>query len=193
MQVHVLHYDAFSSVPNLGNPAGVVLAAGLGLTDDVMQAVALAVGFNETAFVTDVNPESVSIRYFTPGHEGDLCGHATVAAFAALHDRGHLPPSNVGPPWHFTLHARAGNLPVLVERDEHGRVKVWMAQPAVRFVPVTDEPSEVARVLGLRPQDISCDLPVIYANTGLWTLLVPVTGLDAMKRMRPDNAAFPAV
>ncbi|WP_083180270.1 PhzF family phenazine biosynthesis protein [Paenibacillus yonginensis] len=40
----VLHYDAFTSVANKGNPAGVVLNADH-LSDECMQSIAKAVGF----------------------------------------------------------------------------------------------------------------------------------------------------
>lgn len=42
--VKVYHYDAFSTEPNKGNPAGVVLA-GDDLTDDQMQKIMLKIGF----------------------------------------------------------------------------------------------------------------------------------------------------
>lgn len=78
MQVHVLHYDAFVTVAGLGNPAGVVLDA-QGLSDDAMQQIAAAMGFNETAFVLPSDRADLRIRYWTPGHEVNLCGHATIA------------------------------------------------------------------------------------------------------------------
>src|SRR6185503_2024915 len=46
----VLHVDAFASRPGMGNPAGVRLDAD-GIADAELQAIARAVGFNETAFV----------------------------------------------------------------------------------------------------------------------------------------------
>ena len=45
--IKVLHYDAFSSTVNKGNPAGVVLD-GNGLDEEAMQRIAEKVGFNET-------------------------------------------------------------------------------------------------------------------------------------------------
>ena len=35
-------------------------------------------------------------------------------------------------------------------------------------------------------------LPLIYGSTGRWTLVVPVHGLDAMRRMRPRPEEFAA-
>ena len=94
MPARVLHFDAFAPRPGMGNPAGVVLDAA-GLSDATMQAIARAVGFNETAFVLPSTRADLRLRYFTPGHEVDLCGHATVGSFVALHQHGRLPG---GPP-----------------------------------------------------------------------------------------------
>ena len=80
MPARVLHFDAFAPRPGMGNPAGVVLDAD-GLSDATMQAIAQAVGFNETAFVLPSTRADLRLRYFTPGHEVDLCGHATVGSF----------------------------------------------------------------------------------------------------------------
>lgn len=44
--IPVFHYDAFSNVPNKGNPAGVVFDAD-SLSDEQMQHIAHEVGFNE--------------------------------------------------------------------------------------------------------------------------------------------------
>lgn len=77
--IKVLHYDAFSQYPNKGNPAGVVLGADQ-LSDSDMQSIAHEVGFNETVFVVASDKADLRLRYFTPGHEINLCGHATKIA-----------------------------------------------------------------------------------------------------------------
>jgi len=48
-------------------------------------------------------------------------------------------------------------------------------------------------VLGLEPDDLRADLPILYGSTGLWTLVVPVRGLDTMQRMKPITGLFPTV
>lgn len=188
MQVHVLHYDAFATVPHHGNPAGVVLDAP-GLSDDAMQQIAVAMGFNETAFVLPSDRADLRIRYWTPGHEVNLCGHATVATMFALHERGLLPASN-GNQW--IIETGAGLLPIAIRKDEDGTT-VRMTQTPAQFEPFVGDIDGLARVLGLQTYDLRLDLPIVYGNTGLWTLLVPVCGLDAMRRMQPQNAAFPAI
>ncbi|MDN4645237.1 PhzF family phenazine biosynthesis protein [Arthrobacter sp. PsM3] len=86
----VLRYAAFSTTPNGGNPAGLVLDASR-LDDARMLAVAAAVGYAETAFVTeqgvDRDPRRSRVRYFSPIAEVPFCGHATIALAVALSGR----------------------------------------------------------------------------------------------------------
>lgn len=49
-----------------------------------MQDIAQQVGFNETAFVQNSDFADFKLRYFTPGQEMNLCGHATMATLYAL-------------------------------------------------------------------------------------------------------------
>lgn len=63
--VQVYHYDAFSTEPHKGNPAGIVLDAEK-LTDSEMQKIASSVGFNETAFPLKSDKADLKIRFFYP-------------------------------------------------------------------------------------------------------------------------------
>jgi len=86
----VLRYTAFSTTPDGGNPAGLVLDA-RHLDDAGMLAVAAAVGYAETAFVTEPglggDPRRSRVRYFSPIAEVPFCGHATIALAVALSAR----------------------------------------------------------------------------------------------------------
>lgn len=90
----VLHYDAFSSIPNKGNPAGIVLEAD-DLSVEDMQRIAKTVGFNETVFVLKSDVADYKLRYFTPGHEINLCGHATVGSMFRKLFKNEAPQSSV--------------------------------------------------------------------------------------------------
>lgn len=71
-EVNVYRYNAFGTAPDKGNSAGGVLDAS-GLDDGHMLAVARQVGYNETAFVLPAETADLRIRFFTPGHEVNLC------------------------------------------------------------------------------------------------------------------------
>ncbi|WP_313957952.1 PhzF family phenazine biosynthesis protein [Paenibacillus xylanexedens] len=105
--IQVLHYDAFSSELNMGNPAGVVLEADH-LSERAMQSIARSVGFNETVFVVRSSQADYRLRYFTPGHEINLCGHATMASMYCLKTRGHIKASQNA----LTIETNVGILPI---------------------------------------------------------------------------------
>lgn len=69
--------DAFAEKVFEGNPAGICIMEQW-LPDDMMQNIAIENNLSETAFAVKEG-ESYRLRWFTPGGEIDLCGHATLA------------------------------------------------------------------------------------------------------------------
>ena len=118
--------DAFTDHPFTGNPAAVCLLAS---ARDArwMQQIALEMNLAETAFVVR-RPDGFDLRWFTPGAEVDLCGHATLASAHALWEEGHLKPSDTA---HF--HTRSGLL-TATRRGGH----IWLDFPAT---PVSSAPA----------------------------------------------------
>ncbi|MER8479694.1 PhzF family phenazine biosynthesis protein [Mesorhizobium sp. M1163] len=74
--------DAFAEQAFQGNPAAVLLLEEW-LPEQVMQAIANENNLAETAFVR-ANGKGWDLRWFTPVHEVDFCGHATLAAAHVL-------------------------------------------------------------------------------------------------------------
>ena len=74
--------DAFTDTVFKGNPAAVCLLDKW-LSDDTLQNIAKENNLSETAF-TVKNDNHYELRWFTPGGEIDLCGHATLATAFVL-------------------------------------------------------------------------------------------------------------
>ena len=182
MKIKVYHIDAFSTIQNKGNPAGVVLN-GRELPDEQMRGTAAVVGFNETAFLLPSDQADYRIRYFTPGHEINLCGHATMAAVHAMKTRGLL-----GDKPEFTIETKAGVLPIQLHPDG-----ITMKQAAPQFREFNGSLEELASSIGIDVDDIDTELPTLYGSTGTWTLLVPIRRLDIFQRMKPNNELFPGI
>lgn len=74
--------DAFTGRIFRGNPAAVCVPDSP-LPEDLMQKIAIENNLSETAFAV---PEGSRwrLRWFTPGGEIDLCGHATLATAYVL-------------------------------------------------------------------------------------------------------------
>lgn len=183
--VKVYQYDAFSNLPNKGNPAGVVLT-GNSLSVEEMQEIALKVGFNETSFPVHSDSADIRIRYFTPGHEMNLCGHATMATIYALKTNGQVKDNNL------MIETKAGILPIRIQSLGDGPA-ITMKQAPPQFQEFTGSIRELAASIGLEANDIVPDLPVLYGSTGIWTLLVPIKKLSAFERMIPNNQLFPGI
>ncbi len=89
MQIPIYQVDAFSSRLFAGNPAA-VCPLETWLPAEVMQAIAAENNLAETAFFVPENG-SYGLRWFTPGVEVDLCGHATLAsAYVILNKLGKI-------------------------------------------------------------------------------------------------------
>ena len=74
--------DAFTDHVFSGNPAAVCIMDGW-ISDELMLAVAKENNLSETAFAVK-EEEGYRLRWFTPGGEIDLCGHATLAAASVI-------------------------------------------------------------------------------------------------------------
>jgi PhzF family phenazine biosynthesis protein len=183
--VRALLVDAFTDEPLAGNAAGVVPDAS-GLADDQMQAVARELAVSETAFVTDSDVADRRLRFFTPDQEVDLCGHATVATHAHLHEDGALDATS------HTFETNVGTLAVEIESDG----TVWMTQADPEIAAVEPGYDRLGEVLGTDPAALSGmadDLPVAVASTGFPFLVVPVTFLEPLGGADPDRPAVEAL
>jgi PhzF family phenazine biosynthesis protein len=154
----VLCSTAFADGPGGGNPAGVVLDA-TGLDAAAMLAVAAEVGHPETVFVTAVDGDRFTVRYFSPGAEVPFCGHATVALAVAVAEREG--------PGERVFVTPAGDVPVLATTADDGTVLVMMTSvdPVVRPIdPVVL--GGLLTLLGLVPDDLDPDHPAMEASAG---------------------------
>ncbi|MGM9907065.1 PhzF family phenazine biosynthesis protein [Limosilactobacillus sp.] len=70
--------DAFTDQLFKGNPAAICFVDRWP-SEETMKKVALENRFSETAFTIRQAPDHYLLRWFTPGGEIDLCGHATLA------------------------------------------------------------------------------------------------------------------
>lgn len=83
MTIPIYQLDSFADRMFTGNPAAVCPLEHW-LEDDVLQALAIENALSETAFFVKQDGEDTEgayhLRWFTPGTEVDLCGHATLAS-----------------------------------------------------------------------------------------------------------------
>lgn len=170
-----------------GNPAGVVLDPPR-LSSEQMTAAAVRLNpLSETAFVRPPDPAAEGspaphrLRYFAPGGEVELCGHATAAAFAVLGLAGRLGelPADVAST------APGGDVRGKVEA-EGDQLVVWMDMPVAERVDVELDLEAVAGALGLPYEVMASRPPAAVEDVGIRVAVLPVADLAALDAMRPD-------
>lgn len=174
MKYHIV--DAFSDQPFGGNPAGVVLLDTEKFPDrEWMQHIAAALRFSETAFVRRDRENEYTIRYFTPKAEVELCGHATIASFYLLHQKGMASGQCL-------CHTLVGDLHI--EAGE--KVMMQMAKP--RIVATVADTEEIYRALGVK--DYRPTMPVQVVSTGLPDIMIPLPDVVTLQSLQPNMEAI---
>lgn len=163
-----------------GNPVPLVLdARGMAAAD--MQALAARHG-HESSFVVPADRDGhlCRLRFFVPGHEMEMCGHATVGTLWALRQWGR---------WR-TPAARVQTLSgsVDIEWDE-ARDRAWVSQPAVATSALTpDQCRAIADVLRIDPG--LPGLHMVNASTSRVKTLVRLPDAAALDALAPDFDAM---
>lgn len=153
--------DAFAEKIFEGNPAGVCVLEKW-LSDELMQKIAMENNLSETAFTVKEN-DSYRLRWFTPGGEIDLCGHATLATAFVLAN--FVEPDST----EFVFETHSGKLNVMRKNELYE-----MDFPAYQLSPVrvTDEMTEA---IGARPVEawLARDLVCVMAEEAQVLLAQP--------------------
>ena len=145
MQQYIV--DAFTSKPFSGNPAAVCVMERWP-SEDFMMKLAMENNLSETAFIVR-EEQGYRLRWFTPGTEVELCGHATLAsAYVILN---HVEPENKA----VQFHTLSGVLTVV--RRENSYEMDFPTYPLTE-IPVTDE---MERAFGVRPAKAVLGLDLI--------------------------------
>ncbi|EMZ6888266.1 PhzF family isomerase [Acinetobacter baumannii] len=180
--------DAFTTKPNTGNRAGVVLDADH-LSTQEMQDIAAFAGYSETAFVLSPKDQShdIHVRYFTPTHEVPICGHATIATHFLRATTGHQSD------YPLIAKTEAGHLPVSIFGSSEALL-VKMTQGRVEFLPPFNESqrTELASALGVSESDFA-DLPIQVVTTGHSKVMVPMLSRSKLDGLTPNNEKMKAI
>jgi trans-2,3-dihydro-3-hydroxyanthranilate isomerase len=186
MQRRYITVDVFTDRAFGGNPLAVVLDAG-GLSTAQMQAIACEFNYSETTFVLPPRDSAhdAQVRIFTVRSEIPFAGHPNVGTAFVLATQAARPPARL------VFEEKAGLVPVEVQTKE-GRIvgaELTAPQPLRRLTQFSAE--QVAACALLSSADIRIDRhsPGIV-SVGLPFLVAELASRDALRRARPDPAAF---
>ncbi len=168
--------DAFTAAPYAGNPAGICVLASPA-SNAWMQSVAIEMNHAETAFLVRRhagNNDGYDLRWFTPGGEVDLCGHATLGSAHYLWETGLLTAGETA-----RFHTRSGLLTAArIALD--GQTWIELDLPA-EPVSASPAPDDLAQILGA---------PAVFFGKNRMDLLAELESEAAVRGLRPDFAAI---
>lgn len=165
--------DAFTDQLFHGNQAAVCIMEHW-IPEPLMMNIAAENNFSETAFAVPEGTAGYHLRWFTPGGEIDLCGHATLAtAFVIFHF--------YHPEWEVVSFRTLGGMLTVCRKD----TLLEMEFPAyqLRPVPVTEE---MTQAIGARPAEayMGRDLLCVFEDEQIVRNLKPdpekVKGLEGL-------------
>lgn len=173
--------DVFSSRPFEGNSVA-VFQDGRGLSDQQMQTLAREMNLSETTFILPrekavERERGVRVRIFTVQEELPFAGHPTLGTAFWL--RGSTGAGEVA------LELNVGRVPVRFEEASGQPVFGEMTQVGPTFGPAHDREA-VVRATSLRDGDIDPSLPIQTVSTGMPFTVVPLRGLEAIRRLQVD-------
>lgn len=187
LEINVFQVDAFSDKAFGGNPAGVVPDA-RSLTQEQMQNIAKEMNISETAFVIPLTENLFQVRFFTPICEVDLCGHATIATFFTLAERGYIKSLCNGRKVIFQQ-TRAGKLAVELEFKDGIVDKVFMEQVTPKDLGKINNIDKLLQAMGIDMEDIGIGNSTIspeLISTGLPDIILPIKKKEILDNLKID-------
>lgn len=177
MKAEVQIVNAFIDGETGGNPAGVVLAAN-GLTPSQKLSIAAEIGLSETAFVSASQTATLKLEFFTPTRQIAHCGHATIATFSLLRQRGILGEGS------HSKETIDGNRDILIESD-----LAFMEQRAPTYTSLDDDKEimeAVIQSLNISHDQLLNSFAPNIVDTGNAFLVIPLIDEQTLASLNPD-------
>ena len=168
--------DAFTDKPFAGNPAAVCVMDKWP-SEASMMKLAMENNLSETAFIVK-EEEGYHLRWFTPGNEVELCGHATLASSFVILNYVEPESSSV------SFNTMSGVLTVTRKGDLY---EMDFPTYELKEIPVTDD---MEKAFGVRPVKavLGLDLVCVFENEDQVRYMEPDQGMLMKIEGRIQNA-----
>ncbi len=173
--------DVFTDTPLEGNQLA-VFTDGRGVDDALMQRLAVEIGFSETVFVLPAEADGhARIRIFNPNYEMPFAGHPTLGTAFVL-----AAPMQLGV---IKLETGVGTVPVVLERDQSGRITFGRMQQPVPSVTSVADPDLVLAAVGAQ----ASTAPIELYDNGTRHVIVVLPSVAEVSSLRPNSEAVRAL
>ena len=180
--------DAFTSGKSAGNPAGCIY---LRKTGDISEADTQLIATELKGYVNEVvylfpEKDCIFLRYYSAECEVDFCGNGTIAAmydYISTH-------SDLLNRYSVKIRVKDEYLDVYNRLKEEGSVYIMAPEP--RYNDLNLSKTKIAAALDIKQSAISASWGPALINSGLNTLIVPLSGLSTCLEMKPGETKLKA-
>ncbi len=181
-------YDAFTDRPFGGSQAAILRDAA-GISRTRRTEIAREIGMPACAFVDALGDDWIEAQFLSTVMELPMCGHGTLCLLTHLCETGAFVPAS-GETLAIELRLPAQNARVEVTRRDDGRYRVMLDVTPAELSSFRPDPGDLLRALGLDASALDPGLPIEVARADFAHLVVPLSGLVAMRTIAPDFGAI---
>jgi trans-2,3-dihydro-3-hydroxyanthranilate isomerase len=156
------------------------------LPTETMQRIAQEMHYSESTFITSEEPRNggYDVRVFTPACELPFAGHPTLGTAYIIQSQ------VIGTPVEkVALNMKVGQIPVTFSYRKGNADILWMRQKPPTFGKSFSR-GRIAKILGLDVSDIDSKFPIALVSTGVPFVIVPLTGLNAIRGIQLDQTGL---
>ena len=173
-------YDAFSATAFGGSQAAVLTDAA-SIDQPERQRIAREIGMPATAFVDAYGKDWIQVQFMSTVMELPMCGHGTLCLLTHMLESGLISAGG-----DVELRLPKSSARVSVSETDSGRFQVMLDIWPPAFESAPPHTGDLLTVLGLGADALSPQHPLETARGDFNHLVVPLTGLNAMRAIRPD-------
>jgi trans-2,3-dihydro-3-hydroxyanthranilate isomerase len=176
-------YDAFSATAFGGSQAAVITNA-TDINSAQRQRIAREIGMPATAFVDDFGDGWIKVQFMSAVMELPMCGHGTICLLTHMLEKELL---NIAKPGcEIELRLPKSVARVTLSENDAGRYQVMLDIVPPHFEPPPPHIGGLLKVLGLTADALSTELPLETTRGDFVHLVAPLSGLEAMRAIKPD-------
>ncbi|MCP4981035.1 MAG: PhzF family phenazine biosynthesis protein [Gammaproteobacteria bacterium] len=176
-------YDAFSATAFGGSQAAVITNAGA-IDSTQRHKIARELGMPATAFVDDHGEDWIKLQFMSTVMDLPMCGHGTICLLTHMLETKMLKLEKAVSEVKLQLPKSVAT--VSLSENDSGRFQVMLDIKAPKFEPAPPHIGGLLKVLGLDADALADDLPLETARGDFIHLVVPLSGLDAIRAIKPD-------
>ena len=176
-------YDAFSATAFGGSQAAIITGA-TDINPAQRQCIAREIGMPATAFVDDFGEDWIKVQFISTVMELPMCGHGTICLLTHMLETELLKMARPGSEIKLRLPKSVAT--VSLNKNDAGRYQVMLDITVPHFEPPPPHTGGLLKVLGLGADALAQELPLETARGDFIHLVVPLTGLEAMRAIKPD-------